>query len=426
MTTIEFEKKIAESNDPDAFNSLQWDLNLPHLNFQINIKGLNAIYKYTNQQVDGWKQYGDTIPPDLIVSKTFFGNLNDQLNRIVIDYNNRTKNEIINQWGQIVNQLYSTLNNSGTSIFLYNAPETSFLIKINEEFPRAYQGAYRFITGRLDQQLNNKDLLIGILLAYEFTLKDNSEIVKRRNFERPSMSKIRSDFQNYLSISEIQLSDHLKNADLNYQANLVHLENLKIEKEKAFDDWFEKSKLEYDQFSNESSKKTKDLEDAYEELLRLKKPADYWKLGASELKTQGRKWFYALLGFIGVASFLLYALLWLTPEGMLKTFFNEDKSLAIRWSIIFITFISFMFFGVRLLTKLTLSSFHLARDAEERERLTYVYLAMIKDASIEKEDRNLVMQSLFSRADTGLFKEESSPTMPGAGSIIERMVRRPN
>jgi len=51
--------------------------------------------------------------------------------------------------------------------------------------------------------------------------------------------------------------------------------------------------------------------------------------------------------------------------------------------------------------KAMFSSFHLARDAEEREHLTFVYLALINDSKIEKEDRQLIMQSLFSRADTG-------------------------
>lgn len=108
---------------------------------------------------------------------------------------------------------------------------------------------------------------------------------------------------------------------------------------------------------------------------------------------------------------------------MLKTFFSNDKSIAIRWSIIFVTFLSFLAFGIRALTKVTFSSFHLARDAEERERLTFVYLALIKDASIDKSDRQLIMQSLFSRADTGLLKDDSSPTMPGTNSFIDKIIK---
>jgi hypothetical protein len=75
--------------------------------------------------------------------------------------------------------------------------------------------------------------------------------------------------------------------------------------------------------------------------------------------------------------------------------------------------ISFFAFAIRALTKAMFSSFHLARDAEEREKLMYVYLVMLKDRSVELTDRTLIMNALFSRSDTGLLKEDSSPTLPG-------------
>ena len=58
------------------------------------------------------------------------------------------------------------------------------------------------------------------------------------------------------------------------------------------------------------------------------------------------------------------------------------------------------------------SSYHLARDAEERHTLTFFYLALLKDSAVDDEDKKLIMQSLFSRTDTGLLKEDSGPTMP--------------
>ncbi|WP_296150568.1 DUF6161 domain-containing protein, partial [uncultured Flavobacterium sp.] len=109
----------------------------------------------------------------------------------------------------------------------------------------------------------------------------------------------------------------------------------------------------------------------------------------------------------------LYSLLWLTPQDMLENIFSGNASKAIRWSIIFITLISLLFVGIQALKKAMFSSYHLARDAEEREKLTVFYLSLIKDSTITQEDRSLVLQALFSRADTGMLKEESSPTMPG-------------
>lgn len=206
-----------------------------------------------------------------------------------------------------------------------------------------------------------------------------------------------------------------------YSEYVTKIDDLKNLSEKEFNDWFSGSKESFSKFNKDSTDNVKILETTYEEILSLKKPAEYWRTRAKELRQEGWKSLYWLIALVGMACIFLYSLLWITPDAMLKSFFENDKSIAIRWSIIFITLISFLFFGIKSLSKITFSSFHLARDAEERERLTYVYLAMVKESSVDKEDRHLIMQSLFSRADTGLLKEDSSPTMPG--SIIEKVIR---
>ncbi|HAZ24710.1 MAG TPA: hypothetical protein DCY95_08810, partial [Algoriphagus sp.] len=89
-------------------------------------------------------------------------------------------------------------------------------------------------------------------------------------------------------------------------------------------------------------------------------------------------------------------------------------------SVIFITLVSFLAFLIKTLSKMTFSTFHLSRDAEEREQLTYVFLAMQKEKAIDPTERHLIMQSLFSRADTGLLKDEGSPTMPG--NIFDKVI----
>ena len=217
---------------------------------------------------------------------------------------------------------------------------------------------------------------------------------------------------------------HLNIADEKFKEYSEKIEDLKNAKETIFNLWFNESKEAFLRFDQDSKKEIEDLRKTYEELLKLEKPADYWKLRGIELKREGWKSLYWLVGLVLTGCVTLYFLLWKTPEGMLTSIFSGDKSAAIRWSIVFVTFISFLFFGIRALMRVTFSSFHLARDAEERERLTYVYLALIKDASIEKEDRSLILQALFSRADTGLLKEDSSPTMPGSAGLVERVIQR--
>lgn len=46
-----------------------------------------------------------------------------------------------------------------------------------------------------------------------------------------------------------------------------------------------------------------------------------------------------------------------------------------------------------------------------------VYLALLKDGNIEEKNRTIILQSLFSRVDTGLLGVDRSPTMPGLDLI---------
>jgi hypothetical protein len=113
-----------------------------------------------------------------------------------------------------------------------------------------------------------------------------------------------------------------------------------------------------------------------------------------------------------VTCIFLGVILWNTPEQIYSNWFDDNPSVAIKWTILYITLISFIAYCIRALTKVMFSSFHLARDCEERYTLTYFYLSLLKDTKVDEQDRQLIMQSLFSRAETGLLKDDSSPTMP--------------
>lgn len=420
MTTKEFKIKVSEATDLEWHKSVEVTFNFPYLNFVKPIKGITAIFEFVVNQAAEWDKFQGNLPKQLANSKNYFINIQGQLESFIINYYSERRTYLDNHFNNVRNHIANTNNYP----FVYASPEAEFLLKIHTDYPAAFLGAYNFIIGNANYNSLDKNSFIGAIMAYEFSMKDYTEIVARRNAERQSLSKLRSEFHNYLTTSENQLVEHLQGATQNYVDYLKQIDVLKTDKETFYNEWFNNTQSGFNTFNSDSNQKVKDLEKAYEELLRLKKPAEYWKLRAAELKKEGWRSLHWLIGLVTFSCFTLYLLLWLTPEGMLKSFFNEDKSLAIRWTIIFITFISFLFFGVRALMKVTFSSFHLARDAEERERLTYVYLAMVKDASVDKEDRHLIMQSLFSRADTGLLKEDSSPTMPGVGGFFDKIASR--
>ncbi len=419
MTITELKNKILESAEPNWFNTVKETFSFDYINLEVDLEGLTAIYQFLNQQIHGWEEIGTTGPQLLSNSLSYFTNIRNQIDIFLNTQSHQPYNSLVNQWS-IIRNIINSRNNCPLT---YDCPETEFFLKIQTIYPKSFEGAFAFITRSIYYNISDPDTLIGVILAYEFRTKENSSISNRRIAENNSLNKVKKDLYKYLSDSETQLSNHLLEATSKYKEYIHAIDNMTQQKEKLFNDWYENSKTDFNTFSKNAGTTISDLEKTYEELLRLKKPAEYWNLRATELKKEGWRSLYWLIGLVSIGFISLYFLLWQTPEGMLKTFFSNDKSIAIRWSIIFVTFLSFLAFGIRALTKVTFSSFHLARDAEERERLTFVYLALIKDASIDKSDRQLIMQSLFSRADTGLLKDDSSPTMPGTNSFIDKIIK---
>lgn len=419
MTSIELKNKIIESANPDWFNSVSESFNFPYINYNQELTGISAIFEYLNQQENGWSKI-ENLPPELLSCKTHIEEAKKAIVKFVSTYYNKINPD--NGWRSNVKPILSNL--SQQKYLPYYIPEVEFLIKVNIETPQYFKGAYNSILGN-PFTINTKELFFGATLAYEFSFKDSTKITERINAEKSSISKIRNDFQDYFTESEKQILEHFKKNDSYFAESVSKIEELKTEKEKSFDTWFESAKNEewknwFDNTKNEewrnwfipTSKKIAELEETYKEKLKLEEPAKYWNERAEQLKKQGWMALGIIVILVIITCWSLAEILWTAPSQIYESWFGEDKSAAIRWSIIYITLISFIAFCIRALTKVMFSSFHLARDCEERYTLTYFYLSLHKDNKVDEKDRQLIMQSLFSRAETGLLKDDSSPTMP--------------
>jgi len=400
MTNEELKQKISEALEQEWFKTVSVTFSFPippHLTF----KGVSAIYEYVNQQVDGWSKYDD-LPRELGQSNACFVNIKDAIIRLVNSYSQHSEQTLRTFWS---NQVAGQINKGPLP---YNIPEIVFLVKVHQDTPGYFQGAYNFITGT-SASTNSRELLYGAILAYEFSLKDHTCVTERRNAEESSMSKLRADFQKYLSESEQQLLEYLNKANAKYAEYVKNIDNLKANKEEQFTEWFDPA-----------VNKVAELEETYKEKLKLEEPAIYWSNRAGKLKTQGWRSLGILVGLVVVVCLFLASILWNPPEIFKESIFSEDKSIAIKWILIYITLLSFFAYAIRALSKVMFSSFHLARDCDERYTLTYFYLSLLKDSKVDEKDRQLIIQSLFSRADTGLLKDDSSPTMPN--DIINRVM----
>lgn len=162
------------------------------------------------------------------------------------------------------------------------------------------------------------------------------------------------------------------------------------------------------------------LEKQYGELMKLKKPAEYWNQLYEDYKKDGKKWGVWAGSVSGLFLIAMILLLYFFPEWMKGSEWTKDH---VKGVVIFALIVSVFTYLINYFVRLSISSFHLSKDAKERYQLTYVYLAMISENNIDNKDREIVLQSLFSRADTGLLKNDGAPTMPNSIQSLAEAIR---
>ena len=175
------------------------------------------------------------------------------------------------------------------------------------------------------------------------------------------------------------------------------------------------------QFEQDYQDRIKVLEDTYTKLLQLKGPAEYWDELAKSYLCRG--WVFMFVAFLSGAVVFGWLMALLMDAECIPLFEHTKFDAAtIRASLIFVALMSVAGYLIHLFTRIAISSFHLSRDYRERFQLTRVYLALIKDGDVANDEntRQIVLQSIFSRSDTGLLKGDHALTMPVAlGDVVK-------
>lgn len=175
-------------------------------------------------------------------------------------------------------------------------------------------------------------------------------------------------------------------------------------------------------FWNENTKRRDELEKVYREKLRLEAPAQYWDSMAGDYKKRGDKWLRWCIG-VAVALVLILLTCFFTMS-MAKT---ADMSWfgIIRNYVILTATVGIGVYMLRLFVRMCMSCYHQARDAEERSKLASFYLALIEKGAVTDKERALVINSLFSRADTGLLKGDSTPVMSqNVTELVDAVIKK--
>jgi hypothetical protein len=222
-------------------------------------------------------------------------------------------------------------------------------------------------TSRMNQRF---DCMQGYLIAYEYINQNDTNFNKRRDSEKKSIGLLRDQLESK--------NNSLINEVNEFQQDIT---NWKEETQNEFSSWYANkqqlnedsvlahSRSFHEQVANWTNRYI-ELENLFREKLRFEGAAKYWGDKAKVFRNQGYFWSGSLvvsLG-IGIAVFSQYFLTWLQgqPSGL--------GVQSIEGVLIFAVIISSYAFLIKALSKLTFSSFHLMRDAEEREQLTHLYI----------------------------------------------------
>lgn len=375
-------------------------------------RGFTSIFEIVEKQIKGFSSIGNELPSVLNWSRDYFLGLKKELLEYVRN-NYSTQNQLAHSWASVGTRYQREIGN----LLNFDSPETKFLIELNKIYPGMVQGAYCYFTSQ--DIPKDKFGFAGALKAYEFS-KDGGSKISRPSAEKGTLTKLSQQIEVALDQSEKSLIDHLTQSKTKSIEFSEQIDELKKQKEDLFKEWFDKSMMEFEDISEKIDSRRQELEKTYNEVFFLKEPAKYWKDRAEELGTYGKRYLWGLFIILGIGFVSHFMLLYFIPDGLLLDIFSKGAR-AIKWTIVYLTFVSVFAIGIRTLSKLAYSTYHLKRDAEERHQLTYVYLSLVNDKKIDEKDRQLVLQSLFSRADTGLLKDDSSPTMPGLiGSVFNK------
>ena len=322
-----------------------------------------------------------------------------------------------NTFGNLQNQYFSQSNISQQNSWIAsNTP--AYLAWKNAVVMGQLEGDafFKFLCeGGIETPSNGKHLT-GALLAYEFMMLDESRILKRREAEQQSFENLR------ISLSEKKnlLTDSIDSTQKDYSAwrdqSSTDFISWKQQRDAEITNQLGAHSNEFNHFMTQSQGYLKSLEDLYHEKLRIEGPAGHWAKKATELQTQGRI-FGSILLILTIASTTLVSIFfyqWIIHGIQLPL---EIKSL--QGALLFASLVSLIAFALKTFSRLTFSSFHLQRDAEERAQLSTVFLSIAREAGhIDDESRRIVYQALFSRTETGLLAKEHGPTMP---SLVEFM-----
>lgn len=196
------------------------------------------------------------------------------------------------------------------------------------------------------------------------------------------------------------------------------IESWHSESNKKYQEFMDTSNADYNKFMDDCSEKLESLEKTYSEKLKVEKPAEFMLEKSKEYER--KTIFWVILDVVVSAVLIILLGLILNPDIKFDkkvisiNLFNGD--LPVYSSIIILAMICLIIYVLRVMIKITMSSKHLSEEYKQKYILAYFYLSLINEGKIEEKVGQTILTLLFSKADTGLIKNDN-------GSEYESIVK---
>lgn len=169
------------------------------------------------------------------------------------------------------------------------------------------------------------------------------------------------------------------------------------------------------------------LNDAYNEKIKLDAAVKLWsdQSAVHEGKYNKLRYWAVGVGLGGLVCLAVWVLLstlfagWLFgsmsagagPSGLRISWPYEATMIAASTLI----YSTIYLWTLRLIIRTMMAENHLAIDAKARSSMAHTYLALIKDNAAEKDDRPIILASLFRPVTDGLVRDDAMPVISPAG-----------
>ena len=272
-----------------------------------------------------------------------------------------------------------------------SSPRAKFLATLaKERSPRTALFACGYLMGA-NINFGSPDRLEGALAASYF----EQGFTSRNPSEVEALTELRHSWQKqFQDIHDSLSSEARRQSELNIETGAQQLKQ-----QSEFADLVRKEQSDW-----------ATLHKTYDESLALAKPVEYWRK-----KARSHLWLSWAFGIVALLAG--GGVFWLLNNLIHETLRVPDGVKdPVAWHpgywrlAVMIAAGVFGVWVIRILVRLFLSHVHLLSDANERVTMALTYLSLLRsDGGLPEKDRQLILQTLFRPASSGVVKDDGVP-----------------